>query len=58
MTSSMIWAFRLLRFAAQGRLPADVIAHGLTSAALHAGLNDQEIAETIRSAARARGVSL
>ena len=51
-------AFNLFRFAQEGRLDADAIAHGLEAAALHAGLEDKEIASTLRSAAAKRGVRL
>ena len=51
-------AFNLFRFAAEGRLPADAIAHALEAAASHAGLDDQEIASTLKSAATKRGIQL
>jgi hypothetical protein len=51
-------AFSLFRFAVEGRLSADAVAHGLEAAARHAGLSDREAARTIRSAARARGLTL
>lgn len=47
----------LFRFVAQRRLPVDVIQRGLIAAGRHAGLSDAEIMPTIKSAAKARGVS-
>jgi Bifunctional DNA primase/polymerase, N-terminal len=51
-------AFNLFRFAQEGRLDAGAIAHGLEAAARHAGLDDREIASTLKSAAAKRGVQL
>ena len=51
-------AFNLFRFAQDGRLTADAIAHGLEAAARHAGLKDKEIEATLKSAATQRGVRL
>jgi len=51
-------AFNLFRFAEEGRLDAGAIAHGLEAAARHAGLDDREIASTLKSAAAKRGVQL
>jgi hypothetical protein len=51
-------AFNLFRFAQEGRLDAGAIAHGLEAAARHAGLDDREIASTLRSAAAKRRVQL
>jgi hypothetical protein len=51
-------AFNLFRFAAEGRLGTDAIASGLEAAARHAGLSDNEIAATLKSAAAKRGVQL
>ena len=43
---SSMAAFNLFRFAAEGRIDAGAIAHGLEAAALHAGLDAREIAST------------
>lgn len=49
-------AFSLMRFAADGKMPAQAIEAQLLAAAFAAGLGEHEALGTIRSAARARGV--
>jgi hypothetical protein len=51
-------SFNLLRFAADGRLPASAIADTLERVASSTGLEQREIRATIRSAATKRGLSL
>jgi bifunctional DNA primase/polymerase-like protein len=48
--------FSLCRFVQAGALDGQVLANGLASAALSAGLSPREIEATLRSAFRARGV--
>jgi hypothetical protein len=50
-------AFNLFRFVLEDRLDASAIVHGLEEAGRHAGLTEKEIAATISSAAKARGLS-
>ena len=50
-------AFILLRFVEQGHLDALIICRVLAEAALSAGLGDHEIAATLASALRARGIA-
>lgn len=49
-------AYSLARFIESGDLPASVIAKALAEAALAAGLTNGEIAKTLASALRARGI--